>query len=142
MKVNQLSIFLENKAGRLAEVTRTLAGISANILALSLADTSDFGILRLIVDNHDAAKAALKANGFTVGSNTVLVVEVPHKPGGLDAILRYFADDNVNVEYMYAFVHKCQNAVLVFRCSNEEKAIAALQRHDVKILSELALCEI
>ncbi len=142
MKVKQISIFLENKAGRLAEVTSTLAKASINIMALSLADTSDFGILRLIVDNHEKAKSVLKESGFTVGINTVLVAEVPHIPGGLDKVLQYFSNAGVNVEYMYAYVQKCDNAVMVFRCSDEEKAIKALTDNGINILKEVDLCRV
>ncbi len=139
MKISQISIFLENKAGRLAEVTSTLAKASINIMALSLADTSDFGILRLIVDDHEKAKTVLKDNGFTVGVNTVLVAEVPHVPGGLDKILQYFSSAGVNVEYMYAYVQRSDNAIMVFRCSNEDAAIKALTENGVKLISEVAL---
>ena len=87
MKSEQLSVFLENRAGRLAEVTHTLAEAGVNIRALSLADTSDFGILRLIVCNHEKAQTVLKEKGFTLGRTHVVAVEVPDQPGGLDAIL-------------------------------------------------------
>ncbi|MDR2694960.1 MAG: ACT domain-containing protein, partial [Deltaproteobacteria bacterium] len=103
MKVEQLSIFLENKTGRLAEVTRTLGKAGINIRALSLADTSEFGILRLIVDNREKAKSALKEQGFTVGRTQVVAVRVDDRPGGLDDILQLLSDRSINVEYMYAF---------------------------------------
>ena len=116
MKVEQISVFLENRAGRLAEVTRTLAENNVNIRALSLADTSDFGILRLIVTDNEKAKEALKAKGFTVGRTNVVAAEVGDNPGGLHNILEMLAVGNVNVEYMYAFVTQSgHNAVLVFR---------------------------
>ena len=100
MKVDQLSIFLENRAGRLAEVTRILSESGVNIRALSLADTSDFGILRLIVSDFDKAKDNLKAGGFTVGRTTVVAVEVPDQPGGLHSILEMLRASGINVEYM------------------------------------------
>ena len=87
MKVEQISIFLENKSGRLAEVAGVLAGAGINIRALSLADTTDFGILRLIVNDTEKAKQVLKDNGFTVGKTEVIAVEVPDRPGGLADIL-------------------------------------------------------
>ena len=87
MRVEQISVFLENKAGRLAEVTRVLSEAGVNIRALSLADTSDFGILRLIVNDNDKAKATLKEHGFTVGKTDVVAVEVADRPGGLALIL-------------------------------------------------------
>ncbi len=95
MKVEQISIFIENKSGRLAEVARVLGEKGVNIRALSLADTSDFGILRLLVDNTDAAQAILKDNGFTVNKTEVVAVEVPDDPGGLYNILQVL-DDSKN----------------------------------------------
>jgi len=136
MKVEQISVFLENRAGRLAEVTRTLAENNVNIRALSLADTSDFGILRLIVTDNEKAKEALKAKGFTVGRTNVVAAEVGDNPGGLHNILEMLAVGNVNVEYMYAFVTQSgHNAVLVFRFDQTDKAIEVLRSNGVRILS-------
>ena len=108
MIVEQISIFLENKAGRLVEVTRALAEAHINIRALSLADTSDFGILRVIVDDTEKAKMVLKERGLTVGRTNVVAVEVNDQPGGLDHILEVLSEKNINVEYMYAFVQRVQ----------------------------------
>ncbi|KUJ96119.1 MAG: hypothetical protein PWR24_1518 [Desulfonauticus sp.] len=136
MKVEQISVFLENRAGRLKEVTRILAEANINIRALSLADTSDFGILRLIVTDQDKAKKALKENGFTVGKTNVVAVEVDDKPGGLNRILTILGDAGVNVEYMYAFVQQSgKNAVLIFRFDRTDEAIEILQKNNIKILS-------
>ncbi len=135
MKVEQISIFLENKAGRLAEVTRVLSESGINIRALSLADTSDFGILRLIVTDNERAKKVLKEHGFTVGKTTVVAVEVPDKPGGLHSILDLLSTSGVNVEYMYAFVHQSGNtAILIFRFDRTEQAIEALQKNGINIV--------
>lgn len=135
MKVEQMSVFLENKSGRLAEVTDVLARAEINIRALSLADTTDFGILRLIVNDPEKAKEVLKANGFTVGKTEVIAVEVPDRPGGLAQILKTVNGKGINVEYMYAFVQKSgANAIVIFRFDNLDKAIAALQTQGVKIL--------
>ena len=135
MKVDQLSIFLENRTGRLAEVTRTLAESGVNIRALSLADTSDFGILRLIVSDYDKAKTALKEKGFTVGRTTVVAVEVEDKPGGLHRLLELLSGNGVNVEYMYAFVQQSgQNAVIIFRFDRTDQAIEILQKEGVPIV--------
>ncbi|AGW14516.1 ACT domain-containing protein [Megalodesulfovibrio gigas] len=135
MKVEQISIFLENKAGRLAEVTRTLAEAGINIRALSLADTSDFGILRLIVTDIEQAKTALKDKGFTVGRTTVVAVEVADNPGGLNHILDLLSKEGVNVEYMYAFVQQSgKNAILIFRFDRTDQAIEALQKHGIPIV--------
>ena len=141
MKVEQISIFIENKSGRLAEVTQTLGEAGVNIRALSLADTSDFGILRLIVDKTDAAKAALKAKSFTVSKTEVVAVEVPDRPLGLYGILALLEKAGVNVEYMYAFVERCgANAVIIFRFDNPEEAIRVLTANDVTVLAGERVC--
>ena len=135
MKVKQISIFLENKAGRLAEVTNILGEQGINIRALSLADTSDFGILRLIVNDNEKATRALKSHGFTVGETEVLAVEVPDKPGGLGKILSIIHEAGMNVEYMYAFVERSSdNAVIIFRFDDIDEAIRALLAKGVTIL--------
>lgn len=136
MKVEQISVFLENRAGRLAEVTKTLAENQINIRALSLADTSDFGILRLIVTDNEKAKEALKAKGFTVGRTNVVAAEVGDRPGGLHSILEMLNAGGVNVEYMYAFVTQSgRNAILIFRFDRTDQAIEVLHKNDVRILS-------
>lgn len=135
MKVEQISIFLENKSGRLAEVTDLLAKSGINIRALSLADTADFGILRLILNDLEKAKKVLKENGFTVGKTEVIAVEVPDRPGGLAGILNALQGEKINVEYMYAFVQKSgENAIIIFRFDELEKAISTLQKAGVRIL--------
>jgi len=135
MKVNQLSIFLENRAGRLAEVTRILSEAKVNIRALSLADTSDFGILRLIVSDFDKAKEKLKEEGFTVGRTSVVAVEVSDDPGGLHNILSMLQDAGINVEYMYAFVQQSgDSAVLIFRFDRTEQGIEILQKNSITII--------
>jgi hypothetical protein len=135
MKVEQISIFIENKSGRLAEITRILGEADINIRALSLADTSDFGILRLIVNDCAKANTVLKEHGFTVNKTEVVAVEVPDRPGGLSAILQTLDREAINVEYMYAFVERCgENAVIIFRFDETDKAIAALQAQNFKML--------
>ncbi len=135
MRVEQISVFLENKAGRLSEVTRILAEAGVNIRALSLADTSDFGILRLIVNNNEKAREALKENGFTVGKTDVVAVEVGDRPGGLHKILDILYRANVNVEYMYAFVQQSgDHAVIIFRFDNLEEAVKILAQNDIKVI--------
>jgi hypothetical protein len=127
MKVEQISIFIENKSGRLAEVTAVLGEAGVNIRALSLADTSDFGILRLIVNDGETAKKVLKEKGFTVSKTEVVAIEVPDRPGGLSDILHALDSASINVEYMYAFVERCgENAVIIFRFDETEKAIQTL----------------
>ncbi len=135
MKVEQISIFLENKSGRLADVTNVLAGAGINIRALSLADTADFGILRLIVNDTEKAKQVLKDNNFTVGKTEVIAVEVPDRPGGLSGILNAIRDKDINVEYMYAFVQRSgENATVIFRFDDIDLAIKTLQDAGVNVL--------
>jgi hypothetical protein len=136
VKVEQISIFLENKSGRLAEVTDILAGNGINLRALSLADTADFGIFRLIVNDTEKAVTLLKNKGFTITKNEVVAVDVPDQPGGLAGILAILQGKSINVEYMYAFVQKSEgNAVLIFRFDDVEKAIDALRKAGVRILN-------
>jgi hypothetical protein len=136
MKVKQISVFLENRKGRLYEVLNVLATEKINIRALSIADTADFGILRLIVPDPDAAKKILEKGGFTVKENNVIAIEVPDRPGGLAFVLKALQDADINVEYLYAFVataHK--DAIVVIRTENNDGALKALKKGDVKVLS-------
>jgi hypothetical protein len=135
MKAEQISVFIENKSGRLAEVTRVLGEAGVNIRALSLADTSDFGILRLIVNDCEKAKSVLKDNGFTVAKTEVVAVEVPDTPGGLYGILRQLESVSINVEYMYAFVERsAENAVIIFRFDETDRAIKTLVENGFTVL--------
>jgi hypothetical protein len=137
VNVEQLSIFLENKPGRLEAITRIFEQGGINIRALSLADTTEFGILRLIVNDNDQAKRLLNANGYTVGINEVVAVEVEDRPGGLHRILRALSKDGINVEYMYAFVRQSgRNAVLIFRFDNAPAATALLKREGVRVIDD------
>jgi hypothetical protein len=140
MSVKQISVFLENKKGRLAEVTKTLSHEKINIRALSLADTADFGVLRIIVDNPDRSLAVLKTHGFVAQVTEVIAVEVEDKPGGLSRILEVLDQDNVNVEYMYAYVEKSrENAIVICRIDDRERALQILQKNDIATLSAEAL---
>jgi len=135
MNVEQISIFLENKSGRLAEVTSVLSEAGINIRALYLADTADFGILRLIVNNTEKAREVLKNNGFTVEKTKVVAIEVPDRPGGLSNILNTIKDEGINVEYMYAFVEKSgENAIVIFRFDDFDKSLDILRQAGVRIL--------
>ena len=135
MRVEQIAVFLENRSGRLAEITLILADNGINIRALSVADTADFGILRLIVDKVEAAEQALRAAGFTVGKTNVIAVEVPDRTGGLAMVLKSIKEANLNVEYMYAFVNKTgENAVLIFRFEEMDRAIETLLKDGFTIL--------
>ena len=129
----QISIFIENKEGRLAEVTAILRDAGVNIRALSLADTTDFGVLRLIVNDNDKATTALRNQGFTVGKTRVLAVEVNDEPGGLNQVLDPLSEQDVNVEYMYAFANpQCKNAIMIFRFDDIEKAKVILAEKGIK----------
>jgi len=137
MQVRQISVFLENRVGRLQEVTEVLARAGINIRALSLADTSDFGILRLIVNRPEEVAAILRQEGFTVKENEVIAAQVEDKPGGLARLLRLFASAGISVEYMYAFVERQQeNAVMIFRLESIPRAVKILQDAGIPLLSE------
>ena len=143
MRVEQIAVFLENKSGRLAEITAALAGTGINIRALSVADTADFGILRLIVDDVARARQVLKDGGFTVGITNVIAVEVDDKSGGLASVLKSIDQAGINVEYMYAFVNKSgENAVLIFRFDDMDRAITALQEGRFSLLSGAQICSL
>ena len=136
MKVEQIAIFLENKSGRMAEITAILAKNGINIRAMSLADTADFGILRLIVNDTERARQILKENGFTVGSTEVVVVEVEDKPGGLAHVLQIIKAAELNIEYMYAFTQKSgETGLIIFRFDELDKAIDQLVKAKVRLLS-------
>jgi len=136
MKVKQISIFLENKKGRLYEAIDRLAKAKINIRALSIADTSEFGILRLIVPDPDKAKKALEKSGFTVRENNVIAIGVSDQPGGLSEALKILNDAQINVEYLYAFVEKtAQEAVVVIRTEDPDAAVKALKDGGITVLS-------
>jgi hypothetical protein len=138
MFVKQLSMFIENRSGRLAAACNALARKKINILALSLADTADFGILRLIVSDPDDGHLALKGAGFTVITNDVLAVQVEDKPGGLAAILDVLQKAKINVEYMYAFSSiKTKRAALIFRFEDNDAAIKALTKASIGVMSKV-----
>ncbi len=136
MYIKQISIFIENKEGRLAEVTNALAKANIDIRALSIADTSDFGILRIIVDDYKKAEEVLKKENFTVGKTNVIAVQVEDKSGGLNKILQSIKDDDINVEYMYAtFIKDKTSAIMIFRFDNLKEAKEKLIKNKFKILS-------
>jgi hypothetical protein len=135
-RVKQISVFLENKSGRLAEVTRTLADHQINIRALSIAETIDYGVLRLIVNDPAQAKQALADGGFTVTETEVIVVEIPDRPGGLANAIERLAAKGLNVEYAYAFVtHSGESANVVFRLEQIEEAARILADAGIRVLS-------
>jgi hypothetical protein len=137
MKIRQLSIFLENKAGRLAGVINVLGEAGIDILAISVADTADFGILRLIVKDIDRAQKVLNDQAIVCGVNNVTVVEVEAVPGSLGKVLDVLNKANVNIEYMYAIAQtKSVNPLMVFRFVETAEAISAMEAAGIKLLSE------
>ena len=142
MKVEQISVFLENKPGTLEKATLVLKEANINIRTLSMAETADFGILRLIVNDVEKANKVLKENGFQVSKTPVVAVEVPDKPGGLHSIMEVVSKEGINVEYLYAFVEKSgQNAVIIFRFDNPEKAIDILMKKNFTVVPGKKLYE-
>ncbi len=135
MKISQLSIFLENRSGRLARITTTLGNAGINIRATSLADTSDFGILRLIVSDTEKAIKVLRDQGFTVLISEVVAVAVPDTPGALGNVLSIMEHGGLDVEYMYVFVEKDMGqAIVIFRFDDIDKAIDILLENGISVL--------
>ena len=135
MKITQLSVFLENRKGRLAEVCSLLGQNDINIRALTIAETESFGVLRIVVDKPEAAAAVLKEHRITANVTSVVGVEVPDQPGGLAGVLKVLAENDQNVEYMYGFVEKSSdNALMVFRFDAIEPAIKVLTDNGIKVV--------
>ncbi|HNQ18901.1 MAG TPA: ACT domain-containing protein [Smithellaceae bacterium] len=142
MQVEQISIFLENKPGTLQQATRVLKDANINIRTLSVAETADFGILRLIVNDVEKANKVLKDSGFQVSKTPVVAVEVPDRPGGLHSVMEAVSKEGINVEYLYAFVEKSgENAVILFRFDNPEKAIDILTKNNFTVVPGKKLYE-
>jgi len=140
VNIKQISVFLENRKGRLAEVTDVMAKANMNIRALSLADTADFGILRVIVNDPDTCLKVLKEHGFIVQETDVIAVEVPDRPGGLNHIMHVLDQDNINVEYMYATVEKNKdNAIVIFKIDDQQKAVDILRKNNIPVMRKEAL---
>lgn len=135
MSVTQLAVFIENKPGRLAAVTRNLGDAGVNIRGFSIADTEDYGILRLLVDQEDAARAALRANGFMVHESEIILAEVPDQPGGFASVLDLIAELGVNVEYTYVTA----GSRIAFGVSDREAAEAQLMQRGVRLLANADL---
>ncbi len=137
MKINQISVFLENRKGRLYDVTDILGKNKIDIRALTVAESQDFGVLRMVVDKPQEALNLLKANGFVANFTEIVALEVEDKPGGLSKILGILTKNNINVEYMYGFVEKfSKKALMVFRFENTDKALDVLTKHKIKILKK------
>ena len=142
MKIHQLSVFLENKPGRLSEPCKVLANAGINILTLSLADTQQFGILRVIVRDWAQAKKELEAAGCVVNITEVVATEVEDRPGGLASILKTIEEAGINIEYMYAFTFRSgDRAVLVFRFDDPDAAVKLLQAKSINVIGPVELYE-
>ena len=137
MTIKQLSIFVENKAGTVAEIAKKLADASVSIRALSVADTQEFGILRLIVDNVEKAKDALSESECVVSITKVIGVEIPDVAGGLSNVLQLMSKSGINVEYLYAFITiSGKHAYVVLRVEDNDKAIEILTKNGVKLVTQ------
>ncbi len=137
MTIRQLAIFAENKPGAIAEITNALGAAGVDIRSMSIADTSDFGIFRMIVNHIDDAKKALTDIGCIVTVTPVIAMMIPDNPGALSEIIKLFSENNVNIEYMYAFVTMSkQNAYAVIRVEDNDKAIELLQANNICLVTE------
>lgn len=135
MLIKQLSIFVENKPGRLAEITALLSQENIDIRALCIADTKDFGILRLIVNDPDTAERMLKANGCTVSLTEVITIRIDDQPGGLATPMKILYENGISVEYMYAFISKdVHSAYVILRVEDNERAIEVLSQNGVTLV--------
>jgi hypothetical protein len=135
MPIKQISVFLENNAGRLGEVTRALAKADINIRAISIADTADFGILRLIVDKYEDALKALVSAGFTTRITDVAAVEVADSPGSLAKVMELFQNLNVNIEYLYASLEGVAGkAVIIFKLADHEQGLKIIKEHGIAMV--------
>lgn len=136
MLIKQLSVFLDNSPGRLNAATKVLSEAGINLRALTLADTSDFGVLRVIVDRPEEAMTILRQHNFAAKMTEVLVVEMDDKPGGLTAILDILEEGSINIEYMYAFVGtKPRKALMIFRVNKPDLAIEQLKSKNVRLFN-------
>lgn len=137
MFIDQISVFIENKKGRLSGLTRTLADNGIDLIALSIADTADYGIMRAIVNDAAKAKQVLRDAGYTVNITQVLAVLVPDTPGGLAGVLELFNEADISVEYLYSFVRtQKEQALILFKVDNSQAALDLLREHNIQFLSQ------
>ena len=142
MNIHQITVFLENRTGQLAQITRLLAEAHVDIRALSIAETADYGLARMIVDDSHKASSILLQHGDILSMTPVWAVEVPDRPGGLAEVLGFLADNHVDVEYMYSlFTHKEGSAYMVMRISDEPRFLSTLGDRKIRIvgMEELGL---
>lgn len=135
MVTKQISVFIENRKGRLGDVLDVLKEGGVNIISMSLADTAEYGLLRIISDKPQAGKAALTAGGFSAMLTDVFIVKIPHEPGALQKILRVISDEELSVEYMYGLSVGGDEASIVVKTSDLEKADGAFVKHAIQTLS-------
>ena len=133
MTIHQISVFLENRAGQLAEITTILADHGIDLRAINIAETSDYGVLRLIADKPQEAASVLLEHGFILSMTPVVAVSVPDEPGGLAAVLRIFAQENIDVEYMYSVFGQIEGrAHMIFRVADTEHLTAILRTNGIQ----------
>ena len=144
MSLKQISVFVENKPGKMQHLTQVLADHNVDMRALSLAETSDFGIVRIIVDDVYAASTLLKDEGFIHNVTKVLGVSIPDEPGGLNSVLTVLKDAQINVEYMYAFMggKNVDHAYMIFRVEDRKAAVAALAAKGIRCVDQEELADI
>ena len=142
MFAKQLTVFIENRSGRLSEVLNVLKNNGVNILSLSLADTTEFGLLRLIVDNAAYGKEKLTENGFSSLLSDVSIIKIPHKVGSLQKLLKIIDDNNVNIEYMYGLSIESDEAYVVLKASDSLKVDEILTNNGVQTITCAELSKI
>ena len=141
--IKQISVFVENKKGRLARITDVLGQAGIDLIALSIADTTNFGIMRCIVSDPEKTIELLRSNGFTASTTEVIVAEVPDKPGGLAGVLKTLDTAGLSVEYLYSFVRTHgENALILFRVEDVEAAVKALKASGIRLLGEKDVCAV
>lgn len=138
--IKQISVFVENKKGRLHKLTELLSNEGIDLRALSISDTTDFGILRCIVEDPDKTLEIIKSNHYTASINQVIAAEVGDTPGGLAMVLKVLSDNDISVEYLYSFVKRIKSdALIIFRVEDPDAAIEALEKNNIKVLDEKQL---
>lgn len=138
--VKQLSVFIQNRAGKISSIVGSLSNAGVNIRALSIADTADFGILRMLVDDIDTARTTLSNQSCIVSINEVALVPVPDEPGGLSHILDLMSQDGIDIEYMYSLIQRGEDkAYMVLRVSDEKKLLQMLDRNGIETVSAAAM---
>lgn len=139
MTAKQISVFIENRKGRIGEVLQVLKSNGVNILSLSIADTSEYGLFRIIVDKPETGKKALSEAGFSAMLSDIFIISVPHEPGSLHEILQVISDEEISVEYMYGLSVAGEEASIVLKTSDTDKAMQVFEKHGVKTLLDKEL---